>query len=1102
MLKKKKIFNEPDLWYIKSNNEAKLMIKTKWIYAVLLCVLLFPLLSNGNEPKKIKPIKKSHEENYKKDEIFVKYKSSYKEAKKETFREKSGFTKIKTYKKIDTRLIKIPKDMDVQQALEIYRKDPNVEYAEPNYLRHLFMAPNDPRYTYDWGLNNYGQTINNKTGTVDADIDAPEAWDISTGSADVVVAVIDTGIDYYYDDISPNIWTNHGEIEGNGIDDDENLKVDDVHGWDFGDNDNYPLDNHGHGTRVAGIIAAKGNNSRGIPGVAWTTSLMALKVVRADGKIWESYELEAIEYASDNGADIINLSFGGENFSQTEKEKIEAYPSILFVCAAGNGGEDDIGDNNDSTPVYPASYDLPNIISVAATDQNDNLASFSNYGSASVDIGAPGANIYSPMPSSDTVWSDNFDDGDISNWTFGGLNNTWGTIQSTLNPSVYYLAESPAGNYSDNSDFWVTSPPFDLSSRTGVKLSFLFKGTSQIGYDFLYVQASSDGISWFDCTKPINGDIEEMTRYYMDLKNFEGSSSVYIRFRFVSDGSINYDGFYIDDVDVSAASTVALIYSFQDGTSFAAPYVSGAAAVLKAAKSDLSVLDLKNLIMENVDPLPGLNGKCVTGGRLNLFNALQEIQPFLVDHFTWEPISPSQVINSSFGVTLKARNNFGNILSDFNDSVTVSGWASSGYLDVFSDNFEDGDFNGWSSGWWSCTRQVTNQTAAIGNYSFTIIGSSIPYEGVSHTLPNSTPDRVDFYVRSSNTTSDVAYFVVGKGSDAADQAVFFYLGHNGTMQVINATLFPVYNANQWYKISFIFNWNARTFEYYVDDSLIESNIPFRGPNVDKLSVLYLYNYTSSQAWWDEIMFTDKDSAPVNISPEIVTNFANGVWSGNITVLETGADVFLRADDGRGHTGISNTFDVIDSPDSDGDGLPDILEDKYCTYTGDADTDDDGIIDGDEDKNHNGVVDAGETDPCDSDTDNDGIQDGTESGITTGHADTGGTFITDADSGSKTTNPLDSDTDDDGLLDGEEDINHNGSLNTGETDPADSDTDDDGMSDGWEITNELNPLIHDANEDADGDGFKNITEYRRGTDPQDENSYPSRAMPWLPLLLGD
>jgi hypothetical protein len=217
-----------------------------------------------------------------------------------------------------------------------------------------------------------------------------------------------------------------------------------------------------------------------------------------------------------------------------------------------------------------------------------------------------------------------------------------------------------------------------------------------------------------------------------------------------------------------------------------------------------------------------------------------------------------------------------------------------------------------------------------------------------------------------------------------------------------------------------------------------------------------------------------------------------------------SDVIVGAryyDNGQTNEGRAFAYYYI-PVDTDGDGLSDEMESATCSDPFDADTDDDGIIDGVEDANHNGVVDTGETNPCNADSDNDGIQDGTETGVTSGHqTDTSSTFIPDADS-STTTNPLKADNDDDGLKDGEEDVNHNGQVDGGETDPANEDTDNDGMPDGWEVQYNLDPLYNDANEDDDGDGFSNLKEYKRGTNPQDLSSHPSKGMPWLPLLLSD
>jgi subtilisin family serine protease len=275
---------------------------------------------------------------------------------------------------------------------------------EPNEIVHAdATTPNDPNYPQQWGLNNTGQT----GGTPDADIDAPEAWDLSTGSRNVVVAEIDTGVDYTHPDLAANIWTNPGEIPGDGIDNDGNGFVDDVHGYDFVNNDGDPMDDNGHGTHVAGIMAAVGNNSTGVVGVNWTSSIMALKFLNAGGMGSDSDAVRAVNYATmmkttyGVNVELTNNSWGGGGFVQDLYNAINASGNagMLFVAAAGNGGSDGIGDNNDVTPFYPASYDLDNIISVAATDARDTRASFSNYGATSVDLAAPGVTIYSTLRS-------------------------------------------------------------------------------------------------------------------------------------------------------------------------------------------------------------------------------------------------------------------------------------------------------------------------------------------------------------------------------------------------------------------------------------------------------------------------------------------------------------------------------------------------------------------------------------------------------------------------------------------------------------------------------------------------------------------------------
>ncbi|MCA9008729.1 MAG: S8 family serine peptidase, partial [Planctomycetaceae bacterium] len=290
-------------------------------------------------------------------------------------------------------------DLLVRSAmLNAFANSPGVISVEPNYRLSVDVVPDDPSFSQLWGLDNAD----------DHDIDAPEAWELTTGTGDIVVGVIDTGVDYNHEDLAQNIWVNPVECPGgmgtcteDGIDDDGNGYIDDFYGWDFINNDNDPMDDNSHGTHVAGTIAAVGNNATGVVGVNWNAKIMALKFLGSSGSGYLSDAVEAIEYAAmmkrDYGINIrlTNNSWGGGGYSQTMYDAISANRSadMLFVAAAGNDSY-----NNDTARSYPASYNLDNIISVASTTSSDGLSSFSNYGSSSVDLGAPGSSIYSTIP--------------------------------------------------------------------------------------------------------------------------------------------------------------------------------------------------------------------------------------------------------------------------------------------------------------------------------------------------------------------------------------------------------------------------------------------------------------------------------------------------------------------------------------------------------------------------------------------------------------------------------------------------------------------------------------------------------------------------------
>jgi subtilisin family serine protease len=396
---------------------------------------------------------------YRSDELLIGIAEGAVRAEVALLRESLNATLKKTIKQLNIEVWNIPAtdEPGLVDLIQELSANLSIEYAEPNYIQKAIGIPNDTRFDDLWGMHNTGQT----GGTADADIDAVEAWDTFTGSRDVVVAVIDTGVDYNHVDLVDNRWVNEGEIPSNGVDDDGNGYIDDVYGYDFAYDDSDPMDGDSHGTHCSGTIGGVGNNSIGVAGVSHAVRIMAVKFLNDSGSGSTDDAIDSIIYAVDNGAQILSNSWGGGGFSQGLKDAI-SYANdhnVLFVAAAGNDSL-----NNDVYPNYPSNYEVPNVLAVAATDDNDALAWFSNYGLTTVDLGAPG-------------------DGTLS-------------------------------------------------------------------------------------TVPGNG------------------------------------------------------YGYKSGTSMATPHVSGAAALLKGYNPSLTALELKSIIMDSVDPVASMSGITVTGGRLNINNAL------------------------------------------------------------------------------------------------------------------------------------------------------------------------------------------------------------------------------------------------------------------------------------------------------------------------------------------------------------------------------------------------------------------------------------------------------------------------------------------------
>lgn len=338
---------------------------------------------------------------YRPGELLVRFRRGVAKTRTEAIHAQFRAGAVKHFRVIDNlQLVRLPAGTQLETAIRAYRKNPEVLYAEPNYIRTIDQSPvtpNDPRFAELWGLHNTGQN----GGTPGADIHAPEAWGLSTGSPNVVVGVIDSGVDYTHEDLSANMFRNPLDCNSNGIDDDSNGYVDDCYGIDTANGDSDPMDDDGHGTHVAGTIGAAGDNGIGVVGVNWQVRIMACKFIDASGGGYDSDAIACLEYFAmmkDRGVNIVatNNSWGSIYFSQALLDAFDLHRQrgILSVASAGNNARDTDG----TRPQYPSNFYLPNIIAVAATTRTDSLSGFSNFGRHSVHVAAPGSAILSTTP--------------------------------------------------------------------------------------------------------------------------------------------------------------------------------------------------------------------------------------------------------------------------------------------------------------------------------------------------------------------------------------------------------------------------------------------------------------------------------------------------------------------------------------------------------------------------------------------------------------------------------------------------------------------------------------------------------------------------------
>jgi subtilisin family serine protease len=553
-------------------------------------------------------------------EVIVGYEAGASAATREAARDAIDATVEERVALPNVQVVELPAGVDEAAAARRLDAQPGVRFAEPNYLwQPAARVPNDPLWPQLDGL---------------ARIDMPRAWDYLTGasgSAGVKVAVLDSGIAYEHADLAPNEWQNPGEVAGNGLDDDGNGYVDDRRGWDFAFDDADPRDDQGHGSHVSGIIAARGNNGYGVTGVNWDAQIMNLKVCRPDGCA-VSDQVDAIAYASRMGAKVANLSLsGGGSASTAFQTALNANPNLLLVVAAGNGGSDGVGDNNDSVAQWPCDYTNANLICVGNADDADNVAGSSNFGATSVDLAAPGTTVLS-TDAHTTRYSTSFETAAFftQTWTTGGTNNRWTRSLEPGSGSGFQLVDSPGGCptapttgcYSPNTDSWAQLVPISTSATSNCVIDYKLGARLGSG-DFVDLElATAAGGPWTLLAR-YSGSTDYAGRHHVLGPEWSGLAGVSLRFHLTSDAvpGPNDDGVYIDDLSFVCEQYANPFVSL-NGTSMASPHVAGVAALLYGMRPSATVAQVRSALLTSVDPVAAWAGKSVTGGRLNAFRAL------------------------------------------------------------------------------------------------------------------------------------------------------------------------------------------------------------------------------------------------------------------------------------------------------------------------------------------------------------------------------------------------------------------------------------------------------------------------------------------------
>ena len=736
-------------------------------------------ISTINSDEKISLPKKTNLPKYTPDEVLVKFKEDKVDLANPGlitfFREfntrlSNNLSKDDVLKLGNIAVYKINNGKSVEEIINEVKNDPNVESVEPNYYSYPSdLGTNDTFKNNLWNLDNTGQTVtlgNGLTtiGTNGADIDLARAWNVSIGTSDIIVAVIDSGVAYDHPDLVNNMWDGTNCVDELGY----AISGGCIHGYDFYNNSNNPAPVlSSHGTHIAGIIAGEANNSAGIAGIGRKVKIMALKCEDSNGSFDSVCIVKSIDFAIQNGAKVINASFGSGSFSSSQYDAISRFRAAggIFVAGAGNESSD-----NETNHFYPSDYDLDNIISVAATDNNDQLADFSNYGSTSVDVGAPGVDIYSTV----IYKKDYIENLEAPLDLNPDANSYWGLMNST--GSKLLVGDTNAfgvGNsYLNNSNNYITSDTVDLSGASTFSTEFTFgavcndAGTTNASSiaqdDYMALEVSSDGTNFTEISKfnelsisalpkSICGTDNCFNAFSLSLNNSYLNTNFKYRFHWVTDSSTtDKNGCYVYDIRVIhyPPNGANAEYDFLQGTSIATPHVAGLAAYLLSIKPTSTYSQIISNILTSGDAVASLSGKTSTGKRINAYNSVLALNPPTV------PGAPTGV-GTSAGDTLVNLNwtaptdNGGAAITDYKIEyklTTDSTWTT--FTDGVSTNLN------------ASVTSLTNDSS----YDFVISAINSVGTGATSSVVTATPQSVP-------TSPTVPGAPTGVGTSAGDTLV-------------------------------------------------------------------------------------------------------------------------------------------------------------------------------------------------------------------------------------------------------------------------------------------------------------------------------------------